>query len=103
MSSRRYGSSERQKRNSTSWSSSWRNEPSAKRTRFDDDTYEPQLNRKAETSSRVMLTFKKFMETFDDSLSDEEAISKYNDYKFDFRKQEFEKFFEAHKENEWLV
>lgn len=50
-----------------------------------------------------MLTFKKFLDTLDDSLSDEEAIAKYTDYKFDFRKQEFQKFFEEHKEEEWCV
>lgn len=98
----RFGSerSDRQKR-TNSWSSSWK-EPANKRSRFEDDTYEPQLNRKIETSTRTMLTYKKFLDTLDqDSLSDEEAIAKYTDYKFEFRKQEYEKFFEAHKEEEW--
>lgn len=76
-----------------------------KRNRFDaaSDTYEPQFNKRADAGARTMLTFKKFLETQDESISDEEAISKYNEYKLEYRKQEFEKFFAAHKDEEWLV
>jgi hypothetical protein len=78
-------------------------ESNYKRSRFDaaSDTFEPQFDRKPETSTRIMLTFKKFLETQDESISDEEAILKYSDYKLEFRKQECEKFFAAHKEEEW--
>jgi len=48
-----------------------------------------------------MLTFRKFLATQDESLTDEEAISKYKDYKLDWKRQECEKYFQAHKEEEW--
>ncbi|KAI6173249.1 DUF3546 domain-containing protein [Aphelenchoides besseyi] len=47
-----------------------------------------------------MLTFEKFCETQDDKISDEDTIAKYNDYKLDFCKQEYEKFFQAHKDEQ---
>lgn len=50
-----------------------------------------------------MLTFKKFLATVDETISDEEAIAKYNDYKLEFKKQQYQKFFDAHKEEEWLA
>ena len=80
-------------------------EPNMKRNRFDaaSDTYEPLFNKRADAGARAMLTFKKFLETQDESISDDEAISKYNEYKLEYRKQEFEKFFAAHKDEEWLV
>ncbi|KAI6209544.1 Arsenite-resistance protein 2-like protein [Aphelenchoides besseyi] len=79
-------------------------EPNLKRSRFENaaDSYDPQFNKKNEESKRAMLTFKKFCETQDDQISDEDAIAKYNDYKLDFRKQEYEKFFQAHKDEEWF-
>ncbi|KAI6209695.1 Arsenite-resistance protein 2-like protein [Aphelenchoides besseyi] len=49
-----------------------------------------------------MLTFEKFCETQDDKISDEDTIAKYNDYKLDFCKQEYEKFFQAHKDEQWF-
>lgn len=49
-----------------------------------------------------MLTFKKFLATQDESISDEEAIAKYNDYKLEFAKQECEKYFQNHKDEEWF-
>ncbi|CAD5229430.1 unnamed protein product [Bursaphelenchus okinawaensis] len=79
-------------------------EPNMKRGRFEtaSDTYEPQFNRKTENQGRVMLTFRKFLETQDEGISDDEAILKYNEYKFEYRKQEYEKFFQAHKDEEWF-
>uniref|UniRef100_A0A1I7SMA9 Serrate RNA effector molecule homolog n=1 Tax=Bursaphelenchus xylophilus TaxID=6326 RepID=A0A1I7SMA9_BURXY len=79
-------------------------EPNSKRGRFENasDTYEPQFNRKTEGSGRVMLTFRKFLETQDEGISDDEAILKYNEYKFEYRKQEYEKFFQSHKDEEWF-
>ena len=76
-----------------------------KRTRFDSasDSFEPQFIRKEETLSTVMLTFKKFLATQEETLSDEEAIAKYNEYKLEFKKQECEKYFQAHKDEEWFV
>ncbi|KAH7727903.1 arsenite-resistance protein 2 containing protein [Aphelenchoides avenae] len=79
-------------------------EPTGKRNRFDSaaDSYEPQFVRKEESSTPVMLTFKKFLATQDESITDEEAIAKYNDYKLEFKRQECEKFFQAHKDEEWF-
>lgn len=51
----------------------------------------------------VMMTFKKFLATQDDSITDEEAIAKYSEYKLEFKRQELHKFFLAHKDEEWWV
>lgn len=51
----------------------------------------------------VMMTFKKFLATQDDSITDEEAIAKYSEYKLEFKRQELHKFFVAHKDEEWWV
>lgn len=50
-----------------------------------------------------MLTFRKFLQTQDDLLSDEEAIAKYLEYKIEFKKQECESFFQLHKGEEWYT
>ena len=50
-----------------------------------------------------MLTFKKFLATQDESITDEQAISKYIDYKAEFKRQECERYFQAHKDEEWFV
>lgn len=50
-----------------------------------------------------MLTFKKFLATVDETISDEDAITKYNDYKTEFKKQQIQKFFDLHKDEEWYV
>lgn len=49
----------------------------------------------------VMLTLKQFLATQDDSISDSDAIAKYNDYKIEFRRQQLNEFFVAHKDEEW--
>lgn len=48
-----------------------------------------------------LLTLKQFLATQDDSISDSDAIEKYNDYKLDFRRQQLNEFFVAHKDEEW--
>lgn len=48
-----------------------------------------------------MLTFKKFLLTQDDAITDEDAVAKYNEYKLNFKVQQLQKFFDAHKEEEW--
>uniref|UniRef100_A0A1I7ZBG3 Serrate RNA effector molecule homolog n=1 Tax=Steinernema glaseri TaxID=37863 RepID=A0A1I7ZBG3_9BILA len=87
-------------------SGSRRDEGGAKRSRIDSacDTYEPQFNRSGvdEPTAPVMMTFKKFLATQDDSISDEDAIAKYSEYKMDFKRQELQKFFDAHKDEEWF-
>jgi hypothetical protein len=73
------------------------------------DSYEPRFVRKT-TGEQTgpggialpqLLTFKSFLATQQDELSDEEAITKYEDYKMEFMKQECERYFQAHKEEEW--
>jgi hypothetical protein len=48
-----------------------------------------------------MMSFKQFLSSQDDNITDEEAIKKYNEYKVDFKKQQINEFFLAHKEEEW--
>ncbi|XP_060066820.1 serrate RNA effector molecule homolog [Ylistrum balloti] len=49
-----------------------------------------------------MMSFKQFLSQQDDSISDQEAIKKYNEYKMDFKRQQTHEFFLAHKEEEWF-
>ncbi|XP_078585527.1 serrate RNA effector molecule homolog isoform X3 [Branchiostoma floridae x Branchiostoma japonicum] len=50
----------------------------------------------------TMMTFKQFLGTQEDSIDDQEAIRKYNEYKVEFRRKQLEEFFIAHKEEEWF-
>ena len=50
-----------------------------------------------------MMSFKAFLQTQDDSISDDDAIRKYGEYKLDFKRQQLHEFFLAHKEEEWYV
>lgn len=49
----------------------------------------------------AMMTLKQFLATQDDSISDSDAITKYNDYKLEFKRQQLNEFFVAHKDEEW--
>ena len=49
------------------------------------------------------MTFKSFMEQCDDTITEEEALSKYCDYKLEFKRQQLNEFFINHKEEEWWV
>ncbi|XP_066963072.1 serrate RNA effector molecule homolog isoform X2 [Macrobrachium rosenbergii] len=49
-----------------------------------------------------MMSFKSFMEQCDDSISEEEALRKYSDYKLEFKRQQLNEFFVNHKEEEWF-
>ncbi|XP_046384393.1 serrate RNA effector molecule homolog isoform X2 [Ischnura elegans] len=49
-----------------------------------------------------MLSFKGYLATQDDNITDEDAIRKYNEYKMEFRRQQLNEFFVAHKEEEWF-
>jgi hypothetical protein len=88
---------------------------SIKRSRFDcaADSYEPQFNRRSDgnfpvtqtdtNQSPMLLTFRKFLNTQDDAiLTDEEAIAKYTEYKTEFMRQECERYFHEHKDDEWF-
>ena len=48
-----------------------------------------------------LMTFKQFLASQDDNISDEDAIRKFNEYKVDFRRQQISDFFMLHKEEEW--
>ena len=48
-----------------------------------------------------MLTFKLFLTQQDDTIGEEDAIKKYNEYKLDFKRQQISEFFLSHKEEEW--
>ena len=68
------------------------------------DSYDPVIRTTTEESpQRVMMTFKKFLATQDDNISDEDAIAKYSEYKMEFKRQELQKFFDGHKDEEWWV
>jgi hypothetical protein len=48
-----------------------------------------------------MMTLKQYLLTQDDSISDDIAITKYNDYKLEFKRNQLNEFFVAHKDEEW--
>ncbi|XP_026293345.1 serrate RNA effector molecule homolog isoform X2 [Frankliniella occidentalis] len=49
-----------------------------------------------------MQSFKQFLQTQDDNISDDEAIRKYNEYKLDFKRLQLNEFFVTHKDEEWF-
>jgi hypothetical protein len=49
----------------------------------------------------AMMSFKAFLQTQDDNISDDEAIRKYNEYKLEFKRQQLNDFFVSHKDEEW--
>nr|CAD7440480.1 unnamed protein product [Timema bartmani] len=49
-----------------------------------------------------MMSFKAFLQTQDDNITDDEAIRKYNEYKLEFKRQQLNEFFMAHKDEEWF-
>lgn len=48
-----------------------------------------------------MMTLKQYLATQDDSIGDDVAITKYNEYKVEFKKSQLNEFFVAHKDEEW--
>lgn len=48
-----------------------------------------------------MLTLKQFLATQDDSIPDDVAILKYNEYKLEFKRGQMNEFFVSHKDEEW--
>ena len=50
----------------------------------------------------VMMTFKAFLQTQDDSITDEESLQKYGEYKLEFQRQQLNEFFVHHKDFEWF-
>lgn len=49
----------------------------------------------------AMMSFKSFLAQQDDTITDEEAIAKYNEYKLEFKRLQLNEFFVAHKDEEW--
>ncbi|XP_012939682.1 serrate RNA effector molecule homolog isoform X3 [Aplysia californica] len=49
-----------------------------------------------------LMTFKQFLNKQEDTISQEDAIRLFEDYKLDFRRQQINEFFLAHKEEEWF-
>lgn len=49
----------------------------------------------------AMMTLKQFLDTQDDGISDTEVLRKYNEYKLEFKRQQLNEFFVAHKDEEW--
>ncbi|KAL1419139.1 hypothetical protein MTO96_005250 [Rhipicephalus appendiculatus] len=62
----------------------------------------PQREPEAGLTQPPMMTFKQFLGSQDDSIDDQEAVRKYNEYKMDFRRQQLNEFFVNHKEEEWF-
>ncbi|KAK6014856.1 hypothetical protein OSTOST_19751, partial [Ostertagia ostertagi] len=52
--------------------------------------------------SGPMLTFKKFLMTQEDDISDSAALAAYNEYKQEYKRRELQRFFDAHKTEEWF-
>lgn len=50
----------------------------------------------------AMMSFKAFLQSQDDTITDEEAMAKYNEYKLEFKRQQLNEFFVAHKDEEWF-
>nr|XP_046911542.1 serrate RNA effector molecule homolog isoform X1 [Dermatophagoides farinae] len=57
----------------------------------DDELYQP-----------PMMTVKQFVNEQDDHLDSEILISKYNDYKCEFKRTQIQEFFNRHKDEEWF-
>merc|ERR1712098_550740 len=50
----------------------------------------------------AMMSFKAFLQTQDDQISDEDAIKKYAEYKLEIKRQQLNEFFVTHKDEEWF-
>lgn len=51
----------------------------------------------------TMMSFKAFLAAQDDSITVDDSIQKYNEYKLEFRRQQLNEFFVAHKDEEWYA
>lgn len=48
-----------------------------------------------------MMTLKQFVNEQDDHLDGEVLITKYNEYKCEFKRNQIQEFFNRHKDEEW--
>ena len=53
--------------------------------------------------SKYLLSFKAFLETQSDHITEEESLAMYREYKAEYRRERMLEFFEEHKEEEWLM
>jgi len=51
--------------------------------------------------SQSFLSFKAWLSNQDDSISDQDALAKYAEYKQEFKRQQLNEFFVSHREEEW--
>merc|ERR1719186_1663558 len=49
-----------------------------------------------------MMTFKAFLANQDDTITDEDAMTKYGEYKAEFKRQQLNEFYVSHKAEEWF-
>ena len=74
---------------------------------YDADVAEEEVaavNKKPKLSdSKYLLSFKGFLETQNDHITEEESLAMYRDYKAEYRRQRMLEFFEEHKEEEWMM
>ncbi|CAH8538087.1 unnamed protein product [Schistosoma turkestanicum] len=89
-------------------------EPPYKRLRKDNsDDYKPSSYQRKDTKSSntseydgmyrpPVIPFKRFLDPLDDLITEEEACTKYKEYKEGYMKRHTEEFFDAHKNEEWL-
>jgi len=59
------------------------------------------FSRESSDGHPQLLSFKAWLSTQDDSISDQDALSKYNEYKAEFKRQQLNEFFVAHRDEEW--
>lgn len=53
------------------------------------------------SQKRSILTFKQFLSQQEDSIDEEDAIRKFNEYKSEFKRKQIVEFFDEHKEEDW--
>ena len=69
-----------------------------------DEEQESAVTKKAKLSdSKYLLSFKAFLETQNDQITEEESLAMYRQYKTEYRRQRMLEFFEEHKEEEWML
>ncbi|XP_025411521.1 serrate RNA effector molecule homolog isoform X2 [Sipha flava] len=62
----------------------------------------PAVDQSSGETQPPMMSLKAFLITQDDNITDEEALEKYNEYKLQFKRNQLNEFFIAHKDEEWF-
>ena len=55
------------------------------------------------SDSKYLLSFKGFLETQGDYITEEESLAMYREYKTEYRRRRMLEFFTEHKEEEWIM